>query len=91
MVSILEMKEMVEAEEDSFIFVYKQVIIENGKEQTYLRESERFSLDNWLDVLDSVEAEMAEETIILCMLDTATRRVMHFKEVPNRVDEIREI
>lgn len=75
---------------DEFIFIYKKVVIENNKKQTYLLESEHFYLDGWLDTLDTIEAENAEEIVILCMLDVETRRVMQFKEMPNRIDEIKE-
>jgi len=75
---------------DEFIFIYKKVVVENKKIQTYLLESEPFALEDWMDVLDTIEDEQAEEIIILCMIDTETRRVMTFKEIPNRVEEIKE-
>ncbi len=75
---------------DEFIFIYKKAVVENKKIQTYILESEPFALEDWLDVLDAIEDEQAEEIVVLCMVDTETRRVMTFKEIPNRVEEIKE-
>lgn len=76
--------------DESEKFIYKKVIVENNKRQTYLLESEPFDLEDWLEMLDTIEAEEAEEIVVLCMIGSETRRVRMFKELPNRIEEIKE-
>lgn len=75
---------------DECIYLYKLVVIENNKEETYVLESNAFAIEEWGDARDEVEDQPNETLVILCMLDAETRRVMNFKAIPNMLKEIKE-